>query len=368
MPCGSLASPTTIRSGPEAVRASPSPQRASAREQATSAICGLTFTDLFGNVVPLSSLESKSPAQRWSENNPELRRIYAREHRRRRRAMQLIRRARERAKKKRMAFELDFYEPELQRRIDAGFCEVTGLPLNLDGGRTWDSPSIDRIDTKQGYLYRNIRIVCHGINTAMNDWGEQCVVQMALAILSQRKKRSNDLSRRIAERLRQQLDGRGSTMFDLTWSEVVTPSGHVFSRLAASALRISGNGSTGWPTTTSEDARSSRSRNYSTESGRHSGTTLTDAARLAGWPTPRVSDEAAGRTLNEKGQQVFGVMPSGSPASTARRGQLSPLLSCWLQGFPLTWVSCAPAGRSRTGSGSSGRSETRLSCNKQRSL
>ena len=40
-----------------------------------------------------------------------------------------------------------------------------------------------------------------------------------------------------------------------------------------------------WPTATGADAKSSGAAAYSTESGRHSGTTLTDAAR--GWPTPR---------------------------------------------------------------------------------
>ena len=46
-----------------------------------------------------------------------------------------------------------------------------------------------------------------------------------------------------------------------------------------------------WPTTTRQDSASGGSRNYSTASGRHSGTTLTDAARMASpWATPQARD------------------------------------------------------------------------------
>lgn len=42
-----------------------------------------------------------------------------------------------------------------------------------------------------------------------------------------------------------------------------------------------------WPTATATDSKASGAAGYSTDSGRHSGTTLTDAAvRLAEWPTP----------------------------------------------------------------------------------
>ena len=51
-----------------------------------------------------------------------------------------------------------------------------------------------------------------------------------------------------------------------------------------------------WPTATRQDSASSGSRNYSTESGRHSGTTLTDAARMASWPTCQSRDGANSRS------------------------------------------------------------------------
>jgi hypothetical protein len=64
------------------------------------------------------------------------------------------------------------------------------------------------------------------------------------------------------------------------------------------------------PTPTAMDSRSSGAAGYSTESGRHSGTTLTDA--------------------------VLGA------ASAGRRGKLNPQLSEWIMGLPRGWSSCEP--------------------------
>jgi hypothetical protein len=60
-----------------------------------------------------------------------------------------------------------------------------------------------------------------------------------------------------------------------------------------------------WPTATADDAKSNRSQGYSTESGRHPGTTLNDAIQQ--WPTPKAqshngergNDLRHGRVLDE---------------------------------------------------------------------
>lgn len=74
--------------------------------------------------------------------------------------------------------------------MDRGLCEMTGLPFNLNDGRTWDSPSLDRIDPAKGYVYSNIRIICFGMNSALNSWGEDVLEMMVLAWLARRDGRS----------------------------------------------------------------------------------------------------------------------------------------------------------------------------------
>ena len=190
----------------------------------------------------------------------------------------------------------------------------------------------------------------------------------------------------LESRLRRQLDGAGSTLFSLTWRRKATPAGRPYFQLAASARRTSDSDFGSWPTPTREDGRSSGAAGYSTESGRHSGTTLTDAARMASWPTPgaaegsgemRPSRAATGRKTGYLAEMamlaswatptsrdwkdgatnlenvpvnallgrqplLFGPLPSGSPARTERRGQLSPDFSRWLMGYTREHLSCAP--------------------------
>jgi hypothetical protein len=226
------------------------------------------------------------------------------------------------------------------------------------------------------------------------------------------------LQESLVSRLKRQLDGVGSTLFSLTWRRKATPAHRPYYQLAVSARRTSdsdcgswptpcqqdgpkGGPSQGtdrlpaaaslasWPTPTEMDAASSGAAGYSTESGRHSGTTLTDPARsswptptlhdaerggqekrasterhgsnlqdfaLTAWPTPAATDakmvgSGSISWLQERGKKGIrlndhvvhrGPISSGSPAATARRGQLNPAFSRWLQGYPEGWDACAP--------------------------
>lgn len=114
-----------------------------------------------------------------------------------------------------------------------------------------------------------------------------------------------------------------------------------------------------WSTTTAQDAVSARNatarRSAGSRSKHHAGITLTDAASFTAWTTPSARDwkdtgpikpRADGsERLDQLPRQALltrGVTSSGSPAATARPGQLNPAFSRWLMGFPAAWDDCAP--------------------------
>jgi hypothetical protein len=80
----------------------------------------------------------------------------------------------------------------------------------------------------------------------------------------------------------------------------------------------------GWPTPTRQDEASS-GRHTTTTGRSHPGTTLTDAVDMAG-PARITAD---------------GQLLTGSTAGTESGGQLSPLMSAWLMGYPTSWCEAA---------------------------
>lgn len=75
----------------------------------------------------------------------------------------LWRRAKDRAKRKCMEFtikESDIIIPKV--------CPIFGIEMQL-GGDSYNSPSIDRIDSSKGYTLDNIMIISYRANTLKND-------------------------------------------------------------------------------------------------------------------------------------------------------------------------------------------------------
>jgi len=80
--------------------------------------------------------------------------------------------AKERAKKRGLDYTID---SDWVIARYTGRCEATGIRLRLPrrGPQEPYSPSLDRIDSSQGYTPDNCRIVCWAFNRAVGEWGDE---------------------------------------------------------------------------------------------------------------------------------------------------------------------------------------------------
>jgi len=240
------------------------------------------------------------------------------------RGLALLTLARFRAKQKGLEFTIT--QMDIDPKIKHGCCELTGIRFNLKGGKTWDSPSIDRIDASKGYTKDNVRVVLYCVNVMANVWGADKIVEIAKAIVKRRKVKAEEqklerlFGKNLERHLKRRLSKTPSALYDLTWKELVTPSGRSMLQLAASARPIVARASTGWPTPVKEDARSSARHGYMIEGNQ--GTTLLDAARLtaefpAPYPTPQSHDHQPPKTpeqieqMRERAPKRSGGGPPG---------------------------------------------------------
>lgn len=84
--------------------------------------------------------------------------------------------------------DFDLSRGWVERRLDRGVCEVTGLSLSwdrIDGAfRRPLAPSADRIDVARGYTEDNVRVVSSWYNYARQDWEDALVLRVAEAALA----------------------------------------------------------------------------------------------------------------------------------------------------------------------------------------
>lgn len=119
----------------------------------------------------------------WRAKNSDHLKARGAKRRLEKRAQCLIAAARTRSRNKGLVFNLDEFCDELQRRIDLGVCEISGVPFDLSPGRKPTSPSLDRIVPELGYIIGNVRVICHALNAGLGDWGEESFAIIAEAWL-----------------------------------------------------------------------------------------------------------------------------------------------------------------------------------------
>lgn len=129
--------------------------------------------------------EMRAVAAAWRDANRGHLRAQNRKRRLNKRAMCLMAAGRVRARRKGILFELTVEDlSRLQAVIDAGKCELSGVAFTLEGPRCATSPSLDRKDSSRGYVSDNVRVICHALNAALGDWGEEALRPIMLGWIS----------------------------------------------------------------------------------------------------------------------------------------------------------------------------------------
>jgi len=113
------------------------------------------------------------------------------------RAYQIFNNARQRAKKRDIEFTINL--AWVQDRVEAGFCQVTGLDLEIKNIKQYGKemnaqpfgPTLDRKNPSLGYTEDNTQVVVAVYNYAKMHWSHEDVVIMASALL--RKENNNEV-------------------------------------------------------------------------------------------------------------------------------------------------------------------------------
>jgi hypothetical protein len=95
--------------------------------------------------------------------------------------------AKKRAEKKNLEFNLKNEDIEIPR-----YCPVLGIPLYSSKLNTDNSPSIDRIDNKKGYIKDNIQIISTRANRIKNDSSFEEIEKLYLFLREKKFKKALD--------------------------------------------------------------------------------------------------------------------------------------------------------------------------------
>jgi len=100
----------------------------------------------------------------------------------------------------------------------------------------------------------------------------------------------------LENRLKARMDVNGSLEYALTWKTWDMPSGPPICALRASERRTGASASIGWPTPKANETTSQ----HRDVGGRRTHHSLTSAARLAGWQTPKTPTGGGGKRRGQR--------------------------------------------------------------------
>lgn len=110
-----------------------------------------------------------------------------------------LRKAKVRAKGKEVDADVTIEDLAYLLQKQGSRCALTGLKFDLKrsnhGRRRPFAPSIDRIDTKVGYTFGNIRLVCTIANLARSDFGDKAFMSMCRGAVSHGKAKNIQLKK-----------------------------------------------------------------------------------------------------------------------------------------------------------------------------
>jgi len=108
------------------------------------------------------------------------------------RAAFLVKSAKERERPK--GNQVTLSVEEITKKIEKGYCELTGLPFDLFPSTTHHhnpyAPSLDRIDSSnREYSPQNTRVVLTSVNVALGQYGEQIMLPILKAMVNKIKEK-----------------------------------------------------------------------------------------------------------------------------------------------------------------------------------
>lgn len=100
-----------------------------------------------------------------------------------------LRNARHRSTKKGIEFAITHKDIVEMARLQCWRCALSGIEFNplydIDRQHTYNplGISVDRVDSRRGYVPGNVRLVLTAVNFGLNDWGEEMYLRIAKAVV-----------------------------------------------------------------------------------------------------------------------------------------------------------------------------------------